>query len=92
MKCSLLKNKKVYNRIAFGLVIFSFVLYAIMPMNLCLPVSYCVISGITIAMMILSEVAFWLGGIMLGKDVVIGIRKKISIKRIVQCMKEKRSR
>ena len=92
MRCSLLKNKKLNKKIAIGLVIFSFVLYANMPLNQCIPASYCVISGITISMMLLSEVSFWLGGIMLGKDVVIGIRKKISMKGIVQYIKEKRRR
>lgn len=78
-------DKRCYRGIALGFVIFSFLLYAVMPFNLCLPFSYCVITGITVTMVALSEVLFWICGIMLGKEAVKKLREKVSIK----CMMEK---
>lgn len=80
--------KKLYKGIAIGLIVMSFVLYAIMPFNACLPFSACVIVGITGAMMIISEIIFWIGSLMIGREVARKIRKKISIKNLVKRVKE----
>lgn len=90
MICKLLNNEKLYKKLAFALIIFSFLLYALMPLNLCLPLSYCVITALTVVMAIVSEVSFWVGGLMLGKDVVTKIRKKIRIGNMFNLIKTKR--
>jgi hypothetical protein len=59
------------------------VLYAIMPFNACLPFSAGTIAGITLAMIIVSEIIFWIGSVMIGREVVLRIRKKLSIMRIL---------
>lgn len=58
MKCFSMNKKKVFQIIAISLIIMSFVLYAIMPFNTCLPFSGCTIAGITGAMIIISEIIF----------------------------------
>ena len=56
MECEDPDRKKVYRIIAISLIVMSFVLYAIMPFNACLPFSVCTIAGITGIMMVISEV------------------------------------
>lgn len=90
MKCIELNKKKVYQFIAIGLIVMSFVIYAIMPFNTCLPFSACIIAGITGAMMILSEIIFWIGSLMIGRDVALKIRKKISIIKIFNHIRERK--
>ncbi|MHB8128979.1 MAG: transporter suffix domain-containing protein [Mobilitalea sp.] len=90
MKCIEMNNKKVHQIIATSLIVMSFVLYAIMPLNTCLPFSVCTIAGITGAMMIVSEIIFWIGSLMIGRDVALKIRKKFNIMRIVNHMRERK--
>lgn len=78
MNC-ITKNKKLNRGIALGLIALSFLLYAIMPFNICLPYSACVIAGITGAMMAISEIVFWVGSLMIGREVAAKIRAKINI-------------
>lgn len=42
MKCQGM-NKKLYHLIAISLIVISFLLYAIMPLNSCLPFSACMV-------------------------------------------------
>ena len=90
MECEDGKRKKIYSIIAIGLIVMSFVLYAIMPFNACLPFSVCTIAGITGIMMAISEVIFWVGSLMIGRDVVLKIRKKYSIRTIVNHIKDRK--
>ncbi len=90
MECEDGKRKKIYRIIAIGLIVMSFVLYAIMPFNACLPFSVCTIAGITGIMMAISEVIFWVGSLMIGRDVVLKIRKKYSIRTIVNHIKDRK--
>ena len=88
MICKKIKSLSIYKIIALGLVILSFALYAILPFNLCLPFSNGVKVGITTAMMVISEIVFWIGGMMLGKEIVMKVRKKISLKKLIQYIKK----
>lgn len=88
MKC-LKIDLKLSRGIALGLIIFSFVLYAVIPFNVCLPFSTCIIVGITGAMMIISEIVFWIGSLMIGKEVAIKIRKKISFNNVIKKIRKK---
>jgi hypothetical protein len=82
MKC-LVINKKLYKIVAISLIVMSFLLYIIMPFNVCLPFSACIIAGITGAMVIVSEVIFWAGSLMIGKEVAMKMRSKFSIRNIM---------
>ena len=88
MKCFNL-DMKLSRSIAIGLIILSFVLYAIMPFNVCLPFSTCIIVGITGSMMVLSEIVFWIGSLMIGKEVATKIRKKFNICNFMNKIKKK---
>ena len=90
MECDDGNRKKVYRIIAISLIVMSFVLYAIMPFNACLPFSVCTIAGITGIMMVISEVIFWVGSLMIGRDVALKIRKKYSIRTIVNHIKDRK--
>jgi len=90
MECEDANRKKVYRIIAISLIVMSFLLYAIMPFNACLPFSVCTIAGITGIMMAISEVIFWVGSLMIGRDVALKIRKKYSIRAIVNHIKERK--
>ena len=89
MECEAVNKKKSYRMIAISLIVMSFVLYAIMPFNACLPFSVCTMAGITGIMMVVSEVIFWIGSLMIGRDVALKIRKKYSIRTIVNHIKER---
>jgi len=89
MKCIEI-NKKIYQIFAICLIVMSFVLYVIMPFNTCLPFSRCTITVITGVMMVVSEIIFWIGSLMIGRDVALKIRKKFSIMRIVNYMKTRK--
>lgn len=90
MECKDTNRKKVSRIIAISLIVMSFVLYAIMPFNACLPFSVCTIAGITGIMMAISEVIFWVGSLMIGRDVALKIRKKYSIRTIVNHIKDRK--
>lgn len=84
-------NKNRENKaISISLIVLSFLLYAIMPFNVCLPFSMCIIATITGSMMIISEIVFWIGSLMIGREVAKKIRKKVSIKKTINCIKQKR--
>lgn len=92
MKC-LVINKKLYKIVAISLIVMSFLLYIIMPFNTCLPFSACIIAGITGAMVIVSEVIFWAGSLMIGKEVAMKMRSKFSIRNIInQIRKQKKEK
>lgn len=80
-------SKKKRDIIAISLIIMSFVLYFIMPFNLCLPCSPASKAAITGTMMVVSEVFFWIGGLMIGREVALKIKKSFHIKRIITCIK-----
>jgi hypothetical protein len=86
------RNKKAHQLIAASLIIMSFLLYAIMPLNAYLPYSARTIAGITGAMIITSEIVFWIGSLMIGREVALRIRKKFSLVRICNNMKTQRRR
>lgn len=90
MECKDVNKKKVYRIIAISLIVMSFVIYAIMPFNTCLPFSVCTIAGITAMMMVVSEVIFWIGSLMIGREVALKIRQKFSIKTLVNHIKERK--
>lgn len=80
-------NKKRREMMAIGLIVMSFVLYFIMPLNLCLPYSAPVKAAITGTMMVVSEVIFWVGGLMIGREVALRIKKKFGIKSLITCIR-----
>jgi len=86
-----MNKRKVFQIIAISLIIMSFVLYAIMPFNTCLPFSGCTIAGITGAM-IISEIIFWVGSLMIGRDIVLRIKKKYSLMSIINYMRDRKKR
>lgn len=90
MKCMAINKKNIQRKIALGLIVASFLIYAIMPFNACLPFSVCTNMGITGAMMIVSEIIFWVGGLMIGRDVAMQIRKKFSIKNLLNRLKSRK--
>ncbi len=73
------KGSFTYKLMAWGLILLSFLLYGILPFNLCLPVSNCMKAGIVSGMLIVSEIAFWVGSIMLGKKVVATVLSRLNI-------------
>ncbi len=79
MLCKKTKDSFTYKLIAWGLIIVSFLLYAMLPFNLCLSVSHCMRAGIVSTMLVVSEIAFWLGSLMLGKRVVTAVLNKLNI-------------
>jgi hypothetical protein len=81
MKIMVANKKCLYKSVAIGLIVLSFLLYFLIPFNICLPYSVCVIAGITGAMMLVSEIIFWIGSMMLGRDVIKTLRKKFSMKK-----------
>lgn len=83
-------NKKRREMIAIGLILMSFALYFIMPFNLCLPYSPPVKAAITGTMVVVSEVMFWVGGLMIGREVALRIKKKFGIKNLITCIKSDR--
>lgn len=92
MKCIAMNKRKVFQIIAISLIIMSFVLYAIMPFNTCLPFSGCTIAGITGAMIIISEIIFWVGSLMIGRDIILRIKKKYSLMSIINYMRDRKKR
>lgn len=81
------KEKRKFTRfqkIGLGMLILSCILFAMLPFNLCLPLSAGMITGITAVMWGSSEVLFYAGGAMLGKSVMDALKKKISLKQIKQ--------
>lgn len=68
-------------KVALGMIILSCLLYVLMPFNICLPLSACMIAGITAIMWGSSEVLFYAGGALLGKSAMDSLKKKISMKK-----------
>ena len=85
-------NHKLRNILAISLISISFLLYAIMPFNVCLPFSACVITGVTGAMMVISEVVFWIGSLMIGREAARRLRNKFSIKNAVTYIKRRQEK
>ncbi|WP_075721139.1 transporter suffix domain-containing protein [Roseburia sp. 499] len=87
-----MKNKKYtgIQKVGLGMVIVSCVLFALLPFNVCLPLSACVITGITAVMWGSSEILFYAGGALLGKSLMDALKEKISFKHII-CKKGKKS-
>ena len=83
-------NKKIYQTVAISLIVMSFVLYIIMLFNACLPFSVCTKAGITGAMIMISEIIFWIGCLMLGREVALKIRRKFSIMRIINYLRARK--
>lgn len=79
-----------YKIIAISFIVMSFVLYAAMPFNICLPFSVCVIAGITGGMMVVSEIIFWIGSLMIGREVALKITRKFSIKSLLNFIKARK--
>jgi hypothetical protein len=79
-----------YKIISISFIVISFLLYAVTPFNVCLPFSACVIAGITGGMMVVSEIIFWIGSLMIGREVALKIRKKFSIKNLINYIKTRK--
>lgn len=90
MRCIKVNNKKVYRIIAITLIAMSFVLYVVMPFNICLPFSACMIAVITGTMMVVSEIIFWIGSLMIGREVALKIKNKLNIIRIFDCIRKRK--
>lgn len=90
MKCVSLEKRQVKKVIAISLIVISFLLYAIMPFNACLPFSACMIAGITGSMIAVSEVIFWIGSLMIGREVAKRIRNKVSILNMISHLRERK--
>jgi hypothetical protein len=90
MNCVTINKTKIYRMIAISLIVISFLLYIIMPFNICLPFSACVIAGITVGMMVISEIVFWIGSIMIGRELAMKIRQKFSWKNIISKFKTRK--
>ena len=76
------KNKYTKKqKLAFGMIAISCALYVLLPFNICLPFSACMIAGITAVMWGSSEVLFYAGGALLGKSAVDALKKKIRFGR-----------
>ena len=77
-------KKKRYigkQKVALGMILISCLLYALLPFNVCLPFSACLIVGISALMWGSSEVLFYAGGALLGKSAMDALKQKIGIKR-----------
>lgn len=90
MNCVMINKTKINRMIAISLILISFLLYIIMPFNICLPFSACVIAGITVGMMVISEIVFWIGSIMIGRELAMKIRQKFSWKNIISKFKTRK--
>lgn len=87
MNCEINNKTKIYRVIAITLIVISFLLYIIIPFNVCLPFSVCIIAGITVGMMVISEIIFWIGSIMIGRELAMKIKHKFSLKYIINKFK-----
>lgn len=77
------KNKYTKKqKLALGMILISCAIYVLLPFNMCLPFSACIIAGISAVMWGSSEVLFYAGGALLGKSAMDALKKKISLKRM----------
>jgi hypothetical protein len=65
-------------RIPYYLVFGSFIPYLLIFALPFLPVSGSLKAGLIAVLVILGEVMFWIGGILVGKDVMMNYRKKMN--------------
>lgn len=78
-------KKKQYTKsqkVAICMIAISCILYVLLPFNMCLPFSACIIAAISAIMWGSSEILFYAGGILLGKNTMSTIKKKFSIKKL----------
>lgn len=73
-----MKNKKYtkVQKVALGMILFSCVLYVLLPFNFCLPLSACVIAVLSAVMWGTSEILFYVGGAILGKSAMDVMKKR----------------
>lgn len=81
-------KRKGIKKFAIGLVILSFVLYALLPIVPFLNFDAKIKVAITAAMMGTSEVIFWVGGAILGKEIVAKYKKYINPVNWICCKKQ----
>lgn len=72
------KEGGILRKIAIGLVVLSFVLYGLLPVVPFLPVGISTKAVITGGMLVTSEIVFWVGGVILGKEIVSKFRKVLN--------------
>lgn len=70
-------------KLAIGMIIISCILFGLLPFNILLPFSACIIAGITAVMWGSSEVLFYAGGAILGKSAFDALKRKLSVKRLI---------
>ncbi len=79
-------NKKKITRlqkVGLGMILLSCILYVLLPFNMCLPFSACIITGVSAIMWGSSEILFYAGGAILGKNFMDALKKKVSLKRFL---------
>lgn len=77
-------EKKKYSgkqKVALGMILISCLLYVLLPFNMCLPFSACIIAAISALMWGSSEVLFYAGGALLGKSALDALKKKFRLKK-----------
>lgn len=79
------KSNKIMKKIAVGLVLLSFILYMLLPVVPFLPADLKIKAAITAGMMGASEIVFWIGGFILGKDIVAKYRKAFNPRNWICC-------
>lgn len=75
------KKYSVRQKVALGMLLISCLLYVLLPFNICLSFSACVIAGITAVMWGSSEVLFYVGGVLLGKSAMDVLKKKLKLRK-----------
>lgn len=68
-------------KVAIGMITFSCLLYVSIPFNMCLPLSACMIAGITTMMWGISEILFYAGGALIGKSAIDDLKRKVCLKK-----------
>ncbi len=80
-------NKKLkWKGLAVAFIVLSFLIYVVLPFNLCLPFSGSIIAALTAGMMIVSEIIFWIGCIILGKELASKYRSYLNPMNWIHCL------
>ena len=72
------KSSFATKKVGLGLVILSFILYGGILLVPAMPFSFGVKALVTSALVFLGEVSFWVGGFILGKDVIKKYKKLLN--------------
>ncbi|SFR01059.1 transporter suffix domain-containing protein [Desulfoscipio geothermicus] len=71
------RNNK-FRKLGAGFIVLSFILYGLILVVPFTPFSTGVKVGISTALAVTGEVSFWVGGLILGKEVVVRLKKYIN--------------